>query len=109
MSTLKTLAGYGLILSGLLHLPVFLLGGMEVAMLVVTVVYLALGWALIRGLRYLTCATFLIMLFGANVAFGSALSGAAPVWAYWGILAADLFVALCLFGEIWKGRRGAAA
>jgi len=107
---LLTYAGYGMIVSALFHFVTFLLGGMSgdaLVMLIAGVVYLGIGYGLIRQVRLLACATFVIMLIGINVALANAVAGTPPAWAYWAIVAADLAVALCLFGVIWRGRRAA--
>ncbi|MEM7190227.1 MAG: hypothetical protein AAF439_11505 [Pseudomonadota bacterium] len=109
---LLTYAGYGMIVSALFHFVAFFLGGMSsdvLIMLIAGAVYLGIGYGLIRQVRLLACATFVIMLIGINVALANAVAGTPPAWAYWAIVAADLVVALCLFGVIWRGRKTAAA
>lgn len=55
-----------------------------------------------RGVGLLTCATFAFVPVGVNWALASVVSGAAPVWAYRGVVAADMFVATCLFAVLWQ-------
>ena len=102
-------AGWGMVVSAVLHIVAFALGGApgdQWFLAVAGIVYLAIGAALLRGVRMLACVTFVIMLVGINIALANAAGGTAPVWAYWGIFAADVFVAVCLFIHIWNGREG---
>ncbi len=91
-------------LSALLHLIGYGLSGFDpVAMIFppVAVLYGLFAWGLAAGWRWLAWPVFIVMLFGAVVAYVMTGTTAVPDATLLAISAADLAVALSLFTHIW--------
>ena len=108
----KTAGGLAF-LSAALHVVGLALGGWAtdaLGLMVGTLVWLALGAGLRRGLRAVAYVTFLFAIFGAiyslSAAMGSVLPSLKTLW--WGIAAVDTLVLICLFGVLWAPREDAA-
>lgn len=98
-------AGLFLIISGLLHIPMFLVGGFTaktIQMAVVGVVWILLGLGLRRHMKYLPCIVYALMLMGVCAALSGLYAGPVPNWWWWLIFLADLIAAVFLFRIIWS-------
>ncbi len=98
-------AGFFLILSGLLHLPMFLVGGITqktILMFVVGLVWIALGLGLRRQMKVLPCLVYILMLGGIIASMAGLYAGPVPNWWWWLTFAADLIAAVYLFRLIWS-------
>jgi len=99
------MAGIFLIISGLLHIPMFLVGGFtgkSIQMAIVGVVWVLLGLGLRRQMKYLACVVFALMLVGIIVGLTSLNTGPVPNAWWWLIILADLLTAIFLFRIIWS-------
>jgi len=97
-------AGLFLIISGLLYLPMFLMGGLTqktIQMFVVGLIWVALGVGLRRKVRFLPCLVYVLMLAGMVAALTGLNAGPVPNWWWWLIFLADLIAAFFLFRIIW--------
>jgi len=98
-------AGLFLIISGLLHIPMFLVGGFTsktIQMFIVGLVWIALGVGLRRQMKYLPCVVYVLMLVGMVAALTGLNAGPVPNWWWWLIFLADLIAAFFLFRLIWS-------
>lgn len=98
-------AGLFMIISGVLHLPMFLLGGFSqktIALFVIGIVWILLGVGLRRQKRYLPCICYVAMLIGVIASMAGLNAGPVPNWWWWLIFAADLLAAFFLFRLIWS-------
>jgi len=103
ISNYKT-AGLFLIISGILHIPMFLVGGVTdktIQMAVVGVVWILLGIGLRRQMKYLAGICFALMLFGLVASMAGLNAGPVPNWWWWLIFLVDLIAAIFLFRIIW--------
>lgn len=99
-----SLAGLFLLISAAAHVIAPVLSGFSgfslfLAGVGVTYALIALG--LRRGMRWLACLTFFIMLIGINVSWAGLGATTAPDWLLWIFILADLAVAVFLFRYIW--------
>jgi uncharacterized membrane protein HdeD (DUF308 family) len=106
------LAGLFVILSGVLHIPMFITGGFTsktIQMAVVGVILILLGLGLRKQKRILAYLAYVLMLLGVVAALTGLNAGPVPnVW--WYIIAfVDAIAAITLFGIIWVGRKSAAS
>jgi len=103
-------AGLFVIISGILHLPLFLFSGYSprvVQMAIVGVVWILLGLGLRRQMKYLPCVVYFLMLFGCIAILTDLNTGFMPnIWV-WLIFLADLIAAFFLFRIIWSKRKTA--
>ena len=95
------LAGQFVILSGLFHFVAAIFGDTMI-MVGFGVLYVLIGMGLTRNMRWLGYFAFLIMIFGAVLAYGMLNVAPAPTWVTWTIIAADVIAALNLFVAIWR-------
>lgn len=106
--TLLQRAGLLMYLNGSLHILITVLSLFSAAslpMAVVGIAYLAFGWGLSRDWRWLAYLVFIIVSFGAIVAYAMAGSTGFPISAvYWAIMGVDLLVAVTLFLALWRAR-----
>lgn len=101
-------AGLFFIISGLLHLPLFLWAGTSpfaIQMAITGLIWIMIGFGLRWRIPLLPYLAFLLMLVGLVYVF--VVLGFGPVPSWWWLLigAADLLAALCLFRLIWAKRR----
>lgn len=99
------MAGLFLIISGILHLPMFLVGGINgktITMLVFGLVWIALGIGLRRQIKILPYIVYPLMLFGVVASMTGLNAGPVPNWWWWLIFFADLLAAIFLFRLIWS-------
>jgi len=100
-------AGLFLIISGLLHIPMFILGGLTpktIQMMVVGVIWIGLGILLRRQTKYIACLCYVLMLVGMIAALTGLNDGPVPNWWWWLIFIADFVAAFFLFRVIWSKR-----
>lgn len=94
-----------LALSGVLHLPAPLFGGldlMHVGLMLIGLAYVALSFALRRSGRWLAYLVFMMMLAGPIAAYAMAGCIALPGGVIWGIIMLDLGAALALMVDLWN-------
>ncbi len=101
-------AGLFVMISGLLHLPIFLytgFAGAGVAMLIIGILWIVIGQTLRnKNPRWLAWLTYLLMLGGILVALIGMGSGTLPfIWAL-GIFLADVLAAFFLFKVLWADK-----
>lgn len=98
-------AGLFLIISGILHIPMFLVGGFTaktIQMFIVGLLWIGLGVGLRRQLKFLPCLVYVLMLSGIVAAITGLNVGPVPNWWWCLIFIADLLAALVLFRLIWS-------
>lgn len=95
------LAGQFVILSGLFHFVAAIFGD-TLIMVGIGVLYVLIGMGLTRNMRWLGNFAFLIIIFGAVLAYGMLNAVPPPTWVTWAIIAADVLAALNLFIAIWR-------
>ena len=108
MPNLLRMAGYLMLANAFAHLISFLFAGLNsdtIFFIFVAVVYGAIAYGLLREIHWLACTTFVIALYGMNVALIAMGVTAHPIWLLKIIFLLDLLVAAALFVYIWKGRR----
>ena len=101
------IAGLFLIISGILHIPMFLVGGISqkaIGLAVIGILWIVLGIGLRRQKTYLPCLVYVLMLFGVIASLASLNAGPVPNWWWWLIFLADLIAAIFLFRIIWSRR-----
>jgi len=98
-------AGLFLIISGILHLPMFVTGGFTqktIVMFFVGIVWILLGVGLRRQKTFLPCIVYVLMLVGVVASLAGMNAGPVPNW-WWGLIfLADLLAAIFLFRIIWS-------
>ena len=97
-------AGLFMIISGVLHLPIFFIGGFSgkaIALTAIGVVWVLLGLGLRAQKKWLPCLCYLLMLGGMVAALTLLYTGLIPNWWVWLIFLADFLAALFLFRLIW--------
>lgn len=100
---LRAAAGF-LLLSAILHLGAWLASGLSVALAAfpaVAVLYAGMALLLLRNWRWLAWPGFLCGLFGSVIAGIGVGLLPAPAVLLWGIVLADLGVAVALFVHLW--------
>lgn len=98
-----------LLVSGVLHLGVTLLGGFSTFGLLLALVapfYGLIALGLLRNWRWLAWLAFVLLLIGSVGAFtetAGPITG--PAWIYWVILLANLGALVTLFTILWRPAR----
>lgn len=104
--TFYRLAAFFVLISAVLHLLAFTVGGVGTVPLLlipVGVLYLLIAAGLNRGKRWLAWIAFFVMGIGGSVALALSFgAGPVPGWWYLGITAADWCAALLLFAGLWR-------
>lgn len=99
------LAGFFLIISGLLHLPIPFFAGFwqkSIVLAVAGIVWIVLGLQLRKQNKYLPCLVYVLMLIGMIASMTSLNSDVGPNWLWWMIFFADFLTAFFLFRLIWS-------
>lgn len=99
-------AGILVLISAALNVLGYLLSGFSggaLSMIPIAVIAAAIGWALLRGWKWLAWIAFFGALAGAIIAYAST-GGTSPAldWILWLIMLADLTAAGALFLHIWR-------
>jgi len=98
-------AGVFLLLSAALHILALVVSGFAGApqLLIATVLYAALGFGVLNGMRWVAYIAFIIVFIGLSVAI-SGMWAADPMTgrAFTMIAAADVAALVCLFVALWR-------
>lgn len=111
-STAYGLAALFVFISAVLHLIAPFVSGFSAAgwqLVPFGIVYVAIGYGLMRGMRWLAWLTLFVMMAGGIAALGAYFGvSAVPAWLYLLIVVADWLAAACLFAILWMPKRAAA-
>lgn len=100
------IAGCLLMLTGVLHVIAFFIGGFGYGgkgLAPVGLLFIAMGFGLLRGWRWLAYLTYLVVGIGVSFAVRDLFAATSvPDWWFLLIIAVDVAVVVVLFGFLWR-------
>ena len=89
--------------SALLHVVALVFGGNAMTLLIYAVLYAALAFGLLRGMRWVGYIAFIVLFIGVSIALGGLWStGPVPGWLFAAIAGFNLAAVLSLFVSLWR-------